>query len=73
LRDEYTRPIKPARALAAETLKLERTPSDLVNQACGLTSAEIELMWKTAPSRMPIPPPGYPERAKQMKGGGFAT
>jgi hypothetical protein len=28
----------PARALAAETLKLERTLSDLVNQAYGLTS-----------------------------------
>ena len=32
LRDEYTRTIAPARALAAETLKLERTLSDLVNQ-----------------------------------------
>jgi hypothetical protein len=26
LRDEYTRTIEPARALAAETLKLERKP-----------------------------------------------
>jgi hypothetical protein len=33
LRDEYTRTIEPARALAAETLNLERTLSDLVNQA----------------------------------------
>jgi hypothetical protein len=47
----------PARALAAETLKLERTLSDLVNQAYGLTPAEIDLMWKTAPLRRPIPPP----------------
>ncbi len=31
LRDEYTRTIAPARALAAETLTLERTLSDLVN------------------------------------------
>ena len=46
-----------ATALAAETLDLERTLSDLVNQAYGLIPAEIELMWKTAPSRMPIPPP----------------
>ena len=45
------------RALAAETLPLERTLSDLVNQAYGLTSAEIYLMWKSAPPRMPIPPP----------------
>ena len=44
-------------ALAAETLKLERTLSDLVNQAYGLTPAEIELTWKTALSRMPIQPP----------------
>jgi hypothetical protein len=51
---EYTRSIEPA--LAAETLKLERTLSDLVNQACGLTPAEIDLMWKTAPPRTPILP-----------------
>ncbi len=57
LRDEYTRTIEPARALAAETLQLERTLSDLVNKAYGLTPQEIDLMWKTAPPRMPIPPP----------------
>src|ERR1019366_1134932 len=55
LRAEYTRTIEPARALAAETLQLERTLSALVNQAYGLTPAEIDLMWKTAPPRMPIP------------------
>jgi len=55
LRDENIRTI--ARALAAETLKLESTLSDLVNQAYGLTPAEIDLMWKTTPPRMPIPPP----------------
>jgi hypothetical protein len=38
-------------------LTLERTLSALVNQACALTPAEIELMWGTAPPRMPIPPP----------------
>ena len=47
----------PAPALAAESLELERTLSDLVNQAYALTPAEIDLMWKTAPPRMPIPPP----------------
>ena len=51
MRDEYTR------ALAAETLTLERTLSDLVNQAYALTPAEIDLMWQTAPPRMPIPLP----------------
>jgi hypothetical protein len=56
LRDEYTRPIEPACALAAETLNLERTLSDLVNQAYALTPLEIDLLWKTAPPRMPTPP-----------------
>jgi hypothetical protein len=36
-----------------ETLKLERTLSDLVNQAYGLTLAEIDLTWKTAPHPHP--------------------
>ena len=40
MRDEYTRTIAPARALAAGTLTLERTLSDLVNQGYGLTPAE---------------------------------
>jgi hypothetical protein len=57
LRDEYTRSIEPPRALAAETLKLERTLNDLVNEAYNLTPPEIELLWKTAPPRMPIPAP----------------
>jgi hypothetical protein len=57
LRDEHTRSIEPARSLAAETLKLERTLSDLVNQAYGLSPAEIDLLWQTAPPRMPIPQP----------------
>ena len=46
-----------ARPLAAETVKLERTLSDLVNQAYALTPAEIAVMWQTAPPRMPIPHP----------------
>ena len=47
-----------ARTFTAETPSLERTLSDLVNQAYGLTPAEIALMWQTAPPRMPIRPPG---------------
>ena len=42
LRAEYTRTIEPARALAAETLQLERTLNDLVNQAYCLSPAEID-------------------------------
>jgi hypothetical protein len=37
---EYTPTIEPARALAAGTLKLERTLSDLANQAYALTRPE---------------------------------
>jgi hypothetical protein len=58
LRDDYTRTIESARALAAETQTLERTLSDLVNQAHALTRSEVALMWQTAPPRMPIPQPG---------------
>jgi hypothetical protein len=55
LRGEYTRTFEPARAFAAKTLKLQRTLSGLVNQAYALTPAEIDLIWKTAPPRMPKP------------------
>jgi hypothetical protein len=55
LRAEYTCTTEPALALAAETLKLELTLSELVNQAYALTPAEIALMWQTAPPRMPMP------------------
>jgi len=54
LRAEYTNTIDPARALAAETLTLERTFSDLINTAYGLTPEEVKLMWATAPPRMPF-------------------
>lgn len=57
LRDEHAASIEPARALAAESLALERELSDLVNAAYGLTPAEVALLWQTAPPRMPIPHP----------------
>ena len=41
----------------------ERTLSDLVNQAYGLTPAEAELTWKTAPLRMTILAPRWPLRS----------
>ncbi len=61
LRAEHTRTIEPTRTLAAEALQLERSLSDLVNQAYALTPAEVALMWQTAPPRMPIPPPHPPD------------
>ena len=57
LRDEDTQTLTPARALAAEALTLERQVSDLVNAAYNLTPAEVQLMWDTAPPRMPISQP----------------
>jgi hypothetical protein len=58
LRQEYETTVLPAGRRLAEAARLERTLSDLVNQAYGLTAEEIALMWRTAPPRMPIPPPG---------------
>jgi hypothetical protein len=43
--------------LAAEARDLERRVSDLVNAAYGLTPEEVDLMWRTAPPRMPFGPP----------------
>ena len=65
---EYTRTIAPARALAAEALTLERSLSDLVNQAYALAPAKIALLWKTAPPRTPVPPPRFPGRESPVKG-----
>lgn len=54
MRDEHTRSIAPARQQATEALHLERTLSDLIHQAYGLTPDEVQLMWDTAPPRMPF-------------------
>ena len=54
LRDEYERTIQPAKELAREALTLEHRLSDLVNEAYGLAADEIDLIWQTAPPRMPI-------------------
>jgi hypothetical protein len=60
LRDEYTRTIAPACALAAETLTLERTLSDLVNQAYALTPAEIALASVANRPTPHAPPAAFP-------------
>jgi hypothetical protein len=57
LREEHARTILPAQTMAWEALHLERKISDLVNEAYALTREEIDLMWETAPPRMPIPRP----------------
>lgn len=53
LKDEHARSILPLQTLAAEARQLEARVADLVNAAYGLTPEEIDLMWKTAPPRMP--------------------
>jgi hypothetical protein len=37
-----------------EALQLELRPSDLVNEAYGLTLDEVALLWETGPPRMPF-------------------
>ena len=54
VRDEHTSTV--ARRLA-EAVRHEQRLSDLVNQAYGLTEEDVTPMWRTAPPRMPIPPP----------------
>jgi len=44
----------PMQTRSRELLQLEHQVSDLVNQAYGLTPEDIDLMWRTAPPRMPI-------------------
>jgi hypothetical protein len=70
--DEHARTSESARVLA-DCLKLERSfnaKGRLHNVECrvssyALTPADIELLWQTASTRMPIPPPlpssGMPE------------
>ena len=61
LKEEHTRTILPAQALAREALGLERKISDLVNEAYGLTPEQVALMRETAPPQMPMPRSGGAE------------
>lgn len=54
IREAYNEIVPDMRNRNAEILKHEHRLSDLVNEAYGLTPEEIELMWKTAPPRMPF-------------------
>ncbi|MEG3929568.1 MULTISPECIES: Eco57I restriction-modification methylase domain-containing protein [unclassified Microcoleus] len=53
VRETYNEYAPAIQSRKAEALRLEHRLSDLVNQAYGLTPEEIDLMWKTAPPRMP--------------------
>ena len=45
--------IEPLRLANSKIFAIERKLSDLVNEAYGLTPEEVQLMWETAPPRMP--------------------
>ncbi len=51
---EHSVTIGPARRARGETLALEKRLSELVNDAYGLTPEENDLVWETAPPRMPF-------------------
>jgi hypothetical protein len=59
LKREHTATIEPARKVRADIFVLERKLSDLVNAAYGLTPDEVQLMWNTAPPRMPFTPTAF--------------
>jgi hypothetical protein len=54
LREEHARTIAPFGERLREAARLEAELSDLVCQAYGLTAEEVELLWQTAPPRMPV-------------------
>jgi hypothetical protein len=57
LRDEHDRSIAPMAAERRRLEALEAELSELVNAAYGLTPEEVDLLWRTAPPRMPVAPP----------------
>jgi hypothetical protein len=52
--DGYAEQAGPIQQRQAEALRLERRLADLVNQLYELTPEEIDLLWRTAPPRMPL-------------------
>jgi hypothetical protein len=54
LKAEHAASVVQLQTLAAEAHTLETRVSDLVNAAYGLMPEEIDLMWATAPPRMPL-------------------
>jgi hypothetical protein len=52
--DEAHHAPAPSYRKLIEAQQLERRLSALVNAAYGLTPEEVELLWRTAPPRMPV-------------------
>jgi hypothetical protein len=57
LRDTYAQHVPYIRSLEAEVKRLEQQLATLVNTTYSLTPEEVDLLWRTAPPRMPIRPP----------------
>ena len=53
LKSGYAEMADPVRQVRTEAAGLERKLSDLVNETYGLAAEEVDLLWKTAPPRMP--------------------
>jgi len=54
LRAGYAEQATPVQQRAGEALALERRLAALVNAAYGLTPEDVDLLWRTAPPRMPV-------------------
>lgn len=54
---EHAATIAPMARRLAEAAALERRLDALVTAAYGLTPEDVALLWRTAPPRMPLPPP----------------
>ncbi len=54
LRDGYSEQARPIQERSREALGLERRLAAIVNEAYGLTPEEVDLLWRTAPPRMPV-------------------
>ena len=57
LRDAFAETAEPARVARIHLQAHERSLAAMVERAYGLTDEEVALMWRTAPPRMPLPPP----------------
>jgi hypothetical protein len=54
LREIYDENAAPIQDHRRKALVMEKRLADLVNRAYGLTLEDIELLWSTAPPRMPV-------------------
>ena len=57
LHETYAGTVTDLQTLSVRAEALERTISDCVNDAYGLTPDDVALMWATAPPRMPLAKP----------------